>query len=37
VIGFWRLNRIAGGCLVPLAVWVAFATILNFAIRSLNA
>ena len=37
VIVFWRLDRVAAWCLVPLAVWVAFATILNLAIWSLNA
>jgi tryptophan-rich sensory protein len=36
VIVFWRLDRIAGWSLGPLAVWVAFATILNFGIWSLN-
>jgi len=36
VIVFWRNDRIAGWCLVPLVIWVAFATILNFAIWSLN-
>ena len=34
---FVRLDVIAGGCLVPLAVWVAFAGILNYSIWSLNA
>jgi benzodiazapine receptor len=33
---FWKLNKIAALCLVPLAGWVAFATILNFAIWWLN-
>jgi translocator protein len=36
VIAFWRLDRIAGWSLGPLLAWVAFATILNFAIWSLN-
>lgn len=33
---FWRLDRIAGACLVPLAAWVSFATLLNIAIWRLN-
>jgi translocator protein len=36
VIVFWRLDGIAGWCLAPLAVWVGFATALNFSIWSLN-
>jgi tryptophan-rich sensory protein len=36
VIVFWRLDRVAGRCILPLAVWVALTTILNFAIWSLN-
>jgi tryptophan-rich sensory protein len=36
VIVFWRLDRIGGWCILPLAVWVGFATVLNFAIWSLN-
>lgn len=33
---FWRLDGIAAVCLVPLAAWVAFATLLNFEIWRLN-
>jgi len=33
---FRRLDRTAAICLVPLAVWVAFASLLNFAIWRLN-
>jgi benzodiazapine receptor len=33
---FYRLDRIAGWCLVPLAAWVAFAAVLNVAIWQLN-
>ena len=36
-IVFWRLDRVAGWCMGPLAVWVAFAAVLNFSIWSLNA
>jgi translocator protein len=36
VVAFYRLDRIAGSCLIPLAAWVAFATLLNFAIWKLN-
>jgi tryptophan-rich sensory protein len=35
-MAFWKLNRIAGLCLVPLAGWVAFATVLNFTIWWFN-
>ncbi len=33
---FWRIDRPAGWLLVPYAAWVAFATILNFALWRLN-
>ena len=33
---FKRVDRLACFCLVPLAVWVGFATLLNFAIWRLN-
>lgn len=33
---FYRLDRLAGLCLTPLALWVAFATLLNFEIWRLN-
>ena len=36
VVGFYRLDRLAAYCLVPLTVWVAFATVLNFSIWVLN-
>jgi translocator protein len=36
VIVFLRLNRITAWCVLPLAVWVGFATVLTFAIWSLN-
>ncbi len=32
----WRIDRIAAWCLVPLALWVAYATALNAAIWRLN-
>ena len=31
-----RIDKIAAGCLVPLAGWVAFATVLNFSVWWLN-
>ncbi len=34
---FFRLDRIGGACVVPLACWVGFASVLNFAIWKLNA
>ncbi len=36
MILFWRLDRIAGLCMLPLALWVAFAAALNFEIWRLN-
>ena len=36
VVSFARLDGVAAICLVPLAAWVAFATILNTAIWLLN-
>jgi translocator protein len=34
---FYRLDKLAGFCLLPLVAWVAFAAVLNFAILKLNA
>ena len=36
VVAFYRLDRLAALCLVPLTAWVAFATVLNFSIWILN-
>lgn len=36
VAACWRVDRLAGLCLVPLAAWVAFALALNLAIWRLN-
>jgi benzodiazapine receptor len=36
LIAFWRVRRLAGALLVPYALWVAFATVLNFTIWRLN-
>jgi tryptophan-rich sensory protein len=33
---FWRLDRFAGLCLLPLLLWVGFAAALNFGIWRLN-
>ena len=33
---FHQLDRIAAWCLIPLAAWVAFASVLNFSIWWLN-
>lgn len=33
---FWRIDRLAGLCLLPLTCWVAFASLLNFEIWRLN-
>ncbi|WP_306341309.1 TspO/MBR family protein [Sinorhizobium sp. GL28] len=32
----WRVEKTAALCLVPLAVWVSFAAVLNFAVWYLN-
>src|SRR5512133_2815573 len=32
VVVFYRLDRLAAYCLLPLSAWVAFATVLNFSI-----
>ncbi len=36
VVAFHRLDRVAAWCLLPLATWVAFASVLNVAIWQLN-
>ena len=36
IAAFYRLDPPAAFCLVPLAIWVSFATALNFAIWRLN-
>ena len=33
---FARLDRLAAWCLVPLALWVSYASILNFSVWRLN-
>jgi len=33
---FWRFDRMAGLCFVPLALWVGFAGVLNFVIWRMN-
>jgi benzodiazapine receptor len=36
IVAFHRLDRLAAWCLVPLAAWVGFASLLNFALWRLN-
>jgi tryptophan-rich sensory protein len=36
IIAFRRLDRVAAACLVPLAAWVGYASVLNVAIWWLN-
>lgn len=36
VVAFYRLDRLAAWCLVPLAAWVGFASVLNLAIWWVN-
>jgi translocator protein len=33
---FWRFDRLAGLCFVPLALWVGFAGFLNFVVWRMN-
>ena len=33
---FWPLDRLTAALLIPYAIWVAFATVLNAAIWRLN-
>ena len=33
---FWRKDRVAGWLLAPYVAWVAFASVLNFALWRLN-
>lgn len=35
-VAFYRLDRLAAWCLVPLVAWVGFASVLNIAIWRLN-
>jgi len=37
IAAFWLLDRVASLLLVPLAIWVTFAALLNFSIWRLNA
>jgi tryptophan-rich sensory protein len=37
IAAYWRLDRVAAWCLVPVAAWVAFAAVLNFWIWRLNS
>jgi tryptophan-rich sensory protein len=37
LLAFWRVRRLAAALLVPYALWVAFATVLNFTIWRLNS
>ena len=36
LIAFWKVRRLAGALLVPYALWVSFAAVLNFTIWRLN-
>jgi tryptophan-rich sensory protein len=36
IIYFWKINKYAGILLLPYILWVSFASILNYAIYSLN-
>ncbi len=37
IVAFYRIDKTAGWCLMPLVAWVCFATVLNFAIWKLNS
>jgi len=36
LIKFWKINKAAGGLLIPYLLWVSFASFLNYAIYRLN-
>lgn len=36
IAAFWRVDRVAALCLVPLAVWVGFASAVNGAVWGMN-
>jgi tryptophan-rich sensory protein len=36
IVAFYRVDKIAAWCLVPLAAWVCFAAALNFSIWKLS-
>jgi tryptophan-rich sensory protein len=36
LVSFYRVDKIAAWCRVPLAAWVCFATVLNFSIWKLS-
>jgi tryptophan-rich sensory protein len=36
IAAFWQLDRAAGSSLIPLAAWVAFASVLNAAVWWMN-
>ncbi len=36
LFSFWKVRRLAGALMVPYALWVAFAAVLNFTIWRLN-
>jgi tryptophan-rich sensory protein len=37
IVAFYRLDPLAAWCLMPLAMWVVFASVLNIAIWRLNS
>jgi len=36
IVAFYRVDKLAAWCIMPLAAWVCFATVLNIAIWKLN-
>jgi tryptophan-rich sensory protein len=36
VVGFWRVNWLAGALLLPYLAWVSFAAALNLSIWQMN-
>ena len=37
ILAFYRVDKLAAWCIMPLAAWVCFATVLNIAIWKLNS
>lgn len=36
LVGFWRVQRLAGALLIPYLLWISFAAALNYSVWQLN-